>query len=289
MINIENFLSELNKRKVSLFTGVPDSLLKDFCSYLQDNIPKEKNIIAANEGNAVAIAAGHFLATGYPALVYMQNSGLGNAVNPLVSLADSEVYGIPILLLIGWRGEPNVKDEPQHKKQGKITTKLLEVLEIPFDIVSCETQNISEIVEKACKYMKKKQTSYAILARKGSFEEYKGEILPQNNYELSREQAIEIILNSMSENDAIVSTTGKASRELFEIRERNHQSHEKDFLTVGSMGHSSSIALGGALASTKRIFCIDGDGALIMHMGALGIIGDAKPENFFHKALYGCQ
>jgi len=285
MISLHEFLKALKQNGVTMFTGVPDSLLKDFCAYIRDNEIRERNIITANEGNAIALAAGHYLGTGEIALTYMQNSGLGNSVNPLTSLIDKQVYSIPVLLLIGWRGEPGVKDEPQHVKQGRVTTKLLETLEIPYEIVSPETKDIETVVYKAVEYMKSNLSPYAIVVKKDSFEEYKGVGSEGAMRELSREEAIEIIVNSMPSDSVIVSTTGKASRELFEIRERLSQGHERDFLTVGSMGHSSSIALGISLGNGKKVFCLDGDGAVIMHMGSMAIIGDMKPKNFFHIVL----
>lgn len=285
MISLHEFLKALKENGVTMFTGVPDSLLKDFCAYVRDNESPERNIITANEGNAIALAAGHYLGTGEIALTYMQNSGLGNSVNPLTSLVDKQVYSIPVLLLIGWRGEPGVKDEPQHVKQGRVTIKLLETLEIPYEIVSSETKDIEAAVYKAVEYMKSNLSPYAIVVKKGSFEEYKDVGSEGAIRELSREEAIEIIVNSMPSDSVIVSTTGKASRELFEIRERLAQGHKRDFLTVGSMGHSSSIALGISLGNRKKVFCLDGDGAVIMHMGSMAIIGNMNPKNFFHIVL----
>jgi len=280
MMPCKLFYDNLIKNGIDFFTGVPDSLLKDFCAYVTDNAPEEKNIIAANEGNAIALAAGHHLATKKFALVYMQNAGLGNTINPLTSLADEEVYSIPMLLLIGWRGEPDVKDEPQHKKMGKITLQLLETLGIPYVILN---GNYEEIIKNAIIHMKNKKSPYAIVVKKDTFEKYELKNKKITNYELNREGAIKTIVNLLDEDDIVVSTTGMASRELFEIREANKQGHEKDFLTVGSMGHSSSIALGIALEKPDRqVYCFDGDGALIMHMGALAIIGQLKPKNFKH-------
>lgn len=286
MIKCSEFTKSLKKNNVSFYCGVPDSLLKDICAYIQDNVPKERNIITANEGNAVALAAGHYLGTGESALVYMQNSGLGNTINPLASLVDKEVYSIPVLLLIGWRGEPGVKDEPQHIKQGKVTTSLLEVMGIPYKVISSETEDIDSVVEEAAAYMKKEHSPYAIIVKKGTFEPYKLQSEKHCEYEMKREEAIDEIIKSISGNSMIISTTGKASRELFELREAYNKGHENDFLTVGSMGHSSSITLGVALSNSERnIYCLDGDGALIMHMGALGIIGNLKPKNFKHIVI----
>jgi len=280
MIACKSFYDNLIDNEIDFFTGVPDSLLKDFCSYVADNTSEERNIIAANEGNAIALATGYHLATGKFSLVYMQNSGEGNSVNPLTSLADPEVYSIPMLILIGWRGEPGIKDEPQHAKMGKVTLKLLDTLGIPYKILDDDYENKINV---AIEYMKKNKAPYAVVIKKGTFEEYKLQSKKETNYELNREDAIKIIVQLLDDKSIIVSTTGKTSRELFEFREEHKQGHEKDLLTVGSMGHSSSIALGIALAKpNKNVYCFDGDGSLIMHMGALSIIGNLKPNNFKH-------
>lgn len=283
MISPKRFFDILKSNGINFYTGVPDSLLKDFCAYVTDNVSKENHIINSNEGAAVALASGHFIATGSPALVYMQNSGLGNAVNPLLSLADPEVYSIPMLLMIGWRGEPGKKDEPQHRKQGRVMLKMLEALEIKYEVISGCSENIKEIIIMACSYIKEKNSQFALVISDGTFDEYllKKEI--STPYSLSREDAVKIILNKLNEQDVIVSTTGKTSREIFEYREKKQQGHQNDFLTVGSMGHSSQIALGIALEhKEKQIYVIDGDGAVIMHMGSLAILGTDAPENFKH-------
>lgn len=285
MIETCEFYDELTKNNIEFFTGVPDSLLKSFCAYIKDNVDNEKNIIAANEGNAIALAAGYYLSTGKFGLVYMQNSGLGNSINPLVSLADKLVYSIPMLLLVGWRGEPGTKDEPQHEKQGIITTELLDTLEIPYEVLSENTNNeeMKAKIKEAYKYMKENSEPYALVIKKGTFNEYKLKNNPISNFQMTREEAIEIIISKMKENAVIVSTTGMSSRELFELREKQGENHDKDFLTVGSMGHASQIALGVALnRKDKDVYCIDGDGALIMHLGGLAIIGNQEPKNFKH-------
>lgn len=280
MIKCKEFYDCLAKKGINFFTGVPDSLLKDFCAYVTDNTEQKNNIIAANEGNAIGLAAGHYLATGKPGFVYMQNSGLGNCVNPLTSLTDEEVYSIPMLLLVGWRAEPGVKDEPQHIKMGKITLELLRTLGIPYEILE---DDFEKILNKAIAYMKLRKAPFAIVVKKGLFEKYQLKNKNEESYSISREDAIKTILKFLDKNDIVVSTTGKTSRELFELREANKDGHEKDFLTVGCMGHSSSIALGIALQKLNRsVFCFDGDGALIMHMGSLSIIGSLKPKNFKH-------
>lgn len=285
MIEVKAFYDELLKNDIEFFTGVPDSLLKSFCAFIKDNVNCDKNILSANEGNAIGLAAGYHLGTGNIGLVYMQNSGIGNAINPLASLADKLVYSIPMLLVIGWRGEPNKKDEPQHKKQGLITTETLELLGIKYQVLDQNTSNdeMTVIIKKAYKYMKDNNEPYALVIKKDTFEEYQLKNNIINNFEMTREEAIETIINNMSEEALIVSTTGMASRELFELREKYNESHNKDFLTVGSMGHASQIALGIALSNKHReVYCLDGDGALLMHLGGLAIIGNQKPSNFRH-------
>lgn len=278
MIEVKDAYESLVKNGVDMFTGVPDSLLKNICAYITDTAPKGKHIIAANEGNAVGIAAGHYLATGKAALVYMQNSGLGNTVNPLLSLADEKVYSIPMLLMIGWRGEPGVHDEPQHVKQGEVTLSLLDTMQIPYVVL----EDVSQIGKMAALAMERKAPA-ALVIRKGTFGSYKLKNVSMNDNPLSREEALKLVVDHLHANDVIVSTTGKLSRELFEYREARNEGHGHDFLTVGSMGHSSSIALGIAIEKPgRRVFCFDGDGAFIMHTGALGIVASMKPKNFFH-------
>lgn len=286
MIQPENFYNALNKNNINFFSGVPDSLLKDFCAYIMDNVAKERNIIAANEGNAIALAAGHYLATKEIGLVYMQNSGLGNATNPLLSLVDPIVYNIPVLLLIGWRGEPGKKDEPQHIKQGEVTLGLLETMKIKYEILPKNEVNMENSIKKAADYMEETKNPYALIVSKNTFSSYKLKNIIDNGYELNREEVIKHIISNIDDNSVIVSTTGKTSRELFELRQRLNQGHEKDFLTVGSMGHSLSIAMSVALAQPARdVYCIDGDGALLMHMGGLAIVGSMSPRNLKHIVI----
>ena len=269
-----NFFEKLISEGIDFFCGVPDSLLKEFSACLSDRVDFSNNIIAANEGNALAIATGHYLATGKPALVYMQNSGLGNIVNPLLSLVDEEVYNIPVLLVIGWRGEPDIHDEPQHLKQGKLTIPLLETMGIKTEIL----KNINQITN-AVSYMNTTKKPFAFIVKKDLFEKYQNKINIPNSNILTREKSIQTIIEHLKETDIVVSTTGMISRELYE----NRFSHEKDFLTVGAMGHASSIAFGIALEKSKRkVFCFDGDGAFLMHSGALAVIASRKPENFRH-------
>ena len=286
MLNCKEFFDLLHGEEIDFFSGVPDSLLKFFNSYILDNVDQNQHIIAANEGNAIALASGYYLATKKIGLVYMQNSGLGNAINPLVSLSDKEVYGIPVLLLIGWRGEPGEKDEPQHRKQGKITLKLLETLDIPYEILTIDIEDTKRKLSSAIKYMNKFNAPFALVVKKGTFEKYEQINESQQNYELSREKAINLIIDNLDEQNIVVSTTGMISRELFESRIQKKQRHETDFLTVGSMGHASQIALGIAISNPKKqVFCLDGDGSVIMHMGSLGIIGSKQMKNFKHIIL----
>lgn len=283
MVNVEKVYETLLNNEVNFFTGVPDSLLKNICAYITDEVPREKHIIAANEGVAIGIASGYHIASGKLPLIYMQNSGLGNTINPLLSLADEKVYSLPLLLMIGWRGEPGIKDEPQHKKQGEVTLDLLEAMKIPYIILDQNEDVALTQIEDIITSAKKKSIPHAIIIRKDTFNKYKLKNKTVNNYSLSREEAMKLIVDHLQDRDIVVSTTGKLSRELFEYREAKSQSHKADFLTVGSMGHSSSIALGIAIEKPDRnIFCFDGDGAFIMHMGAISNIGDLSPANYYH-------
>tara|TARA_Y100001958_G_C21248681_1_gene581807 strand:- start:6582 stop:7730 length:1149 start_codon:yes stop_codon:yes gene_type:complete len=279
-ISSEKLYNELINHGINFFTGVPDSLLKNFCGYIEDNVKKTSHIIAANEGNAIAIASGHYLATNKIPLVYMQNSGLGNAINPLLSLCDPDVYSIPMIILIGWRGEPGVKDEPQHVKQGKVQKELLDTLDIPYECISKDEKNINEKISKCVSLARKESRPVAILARKGTFEKYIIKNKNNSNNIMSREDALNVIIENINQKSIMVSTTGKTSREIFEIREKRRESHSKDFLTVGSMGHCSSIALGIALSRPEQeVVCIDGDGSLLMHLGSITALVDFKPKN----------
>lgn len=265
------------------FTGVPDSLLKDFCAYVTDHTSPASHIIAANEGGAVALAAGHYLATGRPALVYMQNSGQGNAINPLTSLADEAVFGIPMLLLVGWRGEPGKEDEPQHVTQGRVTLDLFRTLGIDYEVLPDEIVAASRMLERAAETMRAKSAPYALVIRNKTFSSYKLCSQASTDYELNREGALRLVVSAIGCESIVVGTTGGTSRELFELRESAGLSHHADFRTVGCMGHASQIALGIALGRPdRRVFCLDGDGALIMQMGSLAIIGSQSPRNFRH-------
>jgi len=286
MISPEKFYKLLNDSEIDFFTGVPDSLLKDICAYITDNTPKERNIIAANEGNAIGLAAGYHMATGKIPLVYLQNSGIGNTVNPLLSLTDKQVYNIPVLLMIGWRGEPGKKDEPQHITQGEVTLDLLDAMKIPYLVLEGDAKEIEHQLKTAVNTIETSGSSFALVVKKGVFEKYSIKAKLENSYELSREEAIKIIVNHLDGSEVVVSTTGKTSRELFEYREELNQAHDKDFLTVGSMGHSNQIALGIAISKPHRkVICIDGDGAMLMHMGSMAIVGNLAPKNYLHIVI----
>lgn len=283
MLSPKIFIESLAAKGIDFFAGVPDSLLKNVCAFISDTLDDRHNIIAANEGAAVGLAAGHYLATGHIPCVYMQNSGEGNAINPLASLTDKEVYGIPVLLVIGWRGEPGVHDEPQHVKQGKITLPLLDAMGIRHEILSQDETEFRSQLDGAVRHMSETDEAFAFIVRKNTFEPYTLQRHEVNEYPLSREEAIQKVAASLSAKDVIISTTGMISRELFEYRTAQGQGHERDFLTVGSMGHASQIALGIALEKTdRRVWCFDGDGAALMHLGSVAIIADKAPENFVH-------
>lgn len=287
MVNAYNFFLKLMKNDITFFTGVPDSLLKDFSSVLIENCNDKQHIIAANEGNALALASGYHLATNKIALVYMQNSGIGNMINPLLSLNDELVYGIPALILIGWRGQNGIKDEPQHVKQGMITEDIIKTLGVKYYIIDKNMidDDIEQILIESIKYMKKTNKSVSIIVKKGTFFN-DNKVKEKNNEELFlREEALEIILDNANKNSVFISTTGKTSREVFEIRERKKQLHNKDFLTVGSMGHCSQIALAVSLYSEKSVYCIDGEGAMLMHMGAMAVNGTLAQNNFIHIVI----
>ncbi|MBQ8014000.1 MAG: phosphonopyruvate decarboxylase [Treponema sp.] len=286
MIRPSVFYDLLLKNGTDFFAGVPDSLLKNFCAYVTDNAPAEKHIISANEGSATGLATGYHLATGKIPMIYMQNSGEGNMVNPLLSIADPDVYSIPMLIVIGWRGEPGVHDEPQHVKQGKVTCALLDAMKVPYEVLSDNEADLPAQFEKAYKYIKENNAQYAFVIRKGTFDEYKlvNNILVDGK--MSREEAIEKIMLGADDKTAFISTTGMISRELYELRDKHGQNHDRDFLTVGGMGHASQIALGIALQKKDRqIYCLDGDGASIMQMGGMATIGSRKPSNYVHFVL----
>lgn len=282
-MDTKQFVDILLKYGCNLFTGVPDSLLSKFSACLMQQ--KElKHVIAANEGNAVGLAIGNYLATGKPAVVYMQNSGLGNTVNPITSLADPNVYGIPFVLVIGWRGQPGFKDEPQHVKQGEITIGQLNILDIPYIILNSNT-DIEKELPKLFEKMAKRNGPVAIVVEKGALTGNYPLDKKVANSSLSRESAIELLSEKLPKDSIFIATTGKSGRELYEIRERRNEPHN-DFLTVGGMGHASSIALGICMSEKERkVVCLDGDGAFLMHMGASAVINSCRPKNLVHILL----
>ena len=285
MLDQKLVFEKLASLGVDFFTGVPDSYLNGFCNFALTNFP-ERNIIAANEGNAVGIAAGHYIATGRVPLVYMQNSGMGNALNPLVSLADVDVYAIPMIILIGWRGQGNTEPKhPQHKLQGQITPGICELENIPYTVLEDDDGAFAAAAEKAAAYCKSERRPYALIAPKGVMA---GEKVNDVNdlYPMSREEAIEVILDNMPKDAIFSATTGRATRELFFLRERRGETKAHDFLNVGSMGHASSVALGIALEKPdRRVVALDGDSAAIMHMGALTMVSKLNVPNYMHVVL----
>lgn len=285
MLNSKKIFDYLFEKEIKFYTGVPDSLLKNFCSYITDHTDKSNHIIAANEGNALSLGIGYHLSTNKIPLVYMQNSGLGNIINPLLSLADNDVYSTQALLMIGWRGEPGVKDEPQHKKQGRITLDLLDTMEVPYEVLSADDteQTAIEKISSIINLIKEHGKVSALVVKKNTFEKYSLNKTMKTSYDMYREDAIKIIIDELTNKDIFISTTGVTSRELFEYREELGQSHENDFYTVGGMGHASQIALGVALQNKKNeVYCLDGDGALLMHMGSAAIVAQQNCDNYKH-------
>ncbi|MBS0282523.1 MAG: phosphonopyruvate decarboxylase [Proteobacteria bacterium] len=287
MIAADTFLSFLDREGIRFFAGVPDSLLQSFCAEVSRSIPAERNVIAANEGSAIALAAGYYLGTGNAGCVYLQNSGLGNAVNPLTSLMDPEVYGIPVLMMIGWRGELvdgiQLKDEPQHVKQGRITGPMLDCLDIPYEILGAKTENPEARVIALLARMRNESRPVALVVRKDTFAAAKNPAAA-SRYRMTREDVLKALVDALPEDVIVVGTTGKTSRELYEIRLARGREPGHDFLTVGAMGHALQIACGLALARPERkVICIDGDGAFIMHMG--GSTTAAAIPNLIHAVI----
>lgn len=285
------FLDLVQSRGTTFFTGVPDSLLKEACACISDTVPSTNHVITANEGTAVAAAAGHHMATGQVPLVYLQNSGIGNTVNPLLSLASPRVYSVPMLLMLGWRGEPGVKDEPQHVLQGEVMCDLLRDMAVPYDVLPADEAAAAAVLDSALEHCREHQGPYALLVKKGTFDKYVRpggaavtSPLPTNVHDrLLPREAILGHIASVFPSSPLVTTTGFCSREMFEMRVANGQGHDHDFLTVGSMGHCSSIALGIALSRPKvETIAVDGDGAAIMHMGAFVTAGTSGASNFKH-------
>lgn len=275
----------LAKYGITFYTGVPDSFLNGFCDYALINFP-ERNIIAANEGNAIAIAAGHYFASREIPLVYMQNSGMGNAVNPLVSLVDRNLYAVPMILLIGWRGQPGIGDHPQHELQGEITLNMLDMMHIPYAILKDDETEFMAILAKAAAYCRQVRQPYGLVAPKGVMAAAEKRNIRDSVYPMSREEAMEIILEHMPEDTIYAATTGRATRELFFLRKKRKETKDHDFLNVGSMGHASSVALGIALERIDRnIVVLDGDSAAMMHMGAMTMVSKLNVPNYMHVVL----
>jgi len=286
MLNPQEFIECLKENGVEFFTGVPDSLLKELCACIAHTSRTDRHIIAANEGGAVALALGYHLATRNIPLVYLQNSGLGNIINPLLSLADGEVYSIPMLFVIGWRGEPGFHDEPQHKKQGRVMLPMLEAMEIPVSVLGPELDHAGTIVKDALTYVRKTSAPYALIIKQHTFGPFVSPRTEKTEFPLTREEAIQQVIDALEQRDVVISTTGMPSREVYEYRSKRGDGHHRDFLTVGGMGHASQIALGIALQRPERsVYCLDGDGALLMHMGALALNGTLKPRNLKHIIL----
>ena len=282
MIKVENLINVLKKNKVDFFTGVPDSILKKFSIYI-DKYSKKKHVLATNEGAATALGIGYYLSTKKIPCIYLQNSGLSNAINPLISISSKEVYSIPLLLLIGWRGSPRQPDEPQHKAKGKITTQLLKLLNIDFCILRKE-KDLPKI-QKLIKSANKKKRVVACLVEKNILISENEQIKKLRNKFILRSEFIENFLKLISKKSKIISTTGYTSRELMDVRKNKKINNGQDFYMVGGMGHSVSVALGYALHSNKTTYCLDGDGSALMHLGALRTVGFLQNKNFKHIIL----
>ena len=282
MLTPSDYLRVLTDAGVTFFTGVPDSLLKEFCACVTTTLKPEDHLIAANEGASVGLAIGHYLGTGSLPLVYLQNSGLGNTVNPLMSLASPAVYGTPMLLMLGWRGEPGKKDEPQHVHQGRVMIKLLEDMDLPVVVLSDDILEAEVQTKAAAQKAHDISGPVALVVKKNTFDKYSAP-KAEADLPMGREEAIIAAAEVLEDNAAVICTTGMPSRELFEFRARNEAGHHRDFLTVGGMGHASQIALGLAMAQPARpVYCFDGDGAALMHMGSMAITGQSKAKNFIH-------
>jgi phosphonopyruvate decarboxylase len=294
MIDPARFVDACREQGITFYTGVPDSLLKHLNSQIMGGLAREQQVIAANEGAAVGIAIGHYLRTGRPAAVYLQNSGFGNLVNPLLSLADPDVYGVPMLVIIGWRGQVGIPDEPQHVKQGRVMARLLDALELPWAVLPKEPADAEQALKTAVTTALGRASPYLLMVEKGTFGEPGATAAPPRAAgRPSREEALVALAEAVGDQAVIVSTTGMLSRELFEHRVRTGTERageagggNRDFLTVGGMGHACSIALGVAMREPQReVWCFDGDGALLMHLGSLAVIADHAPANYFHAVF----
>ena len=284
MINPSLFYNKITS-KIDFISGVPDSLLKEFNACILENHPKNQHIIAPNEGVSLSLAIGNYISTGKISLIYLQNSGFGNLFNPLISLADKDIYGIPLLIIIGWRGEPGIKDEPQHYKQGLVQEDLLFSSKLKYEILSENFNNAKTQIDELIEYAYKFKAPTFLLVKKNTFSKYQTRDSKPNSKLLSREKAIKTILKLFDNETVFVGTTGKASRELYFIREESNLPHNKDFLTVGGMGHASSIATGISMNYNGNVVCLDGDGSLLMQMGSLVTNAKYASSKFFHIIL----
>lgn len=285
MVNQKELFEALDGMGVDFFTGVPDSFLNDFCLYMTNNMTVEQHVMAANEGNAIAIAAGHYIATGKLPLVYMQNSGIGNAINPLLSLTHNCVYGIPMLLVIGWRGDPAINDHVQHKKQGELTPVLMEDMDIPYVILD-DDATVIEKFRWAADKTREISSPVALIAKKSILtQKEKKQEYPESSL-MNREEAISAVIDVMGEDAIYLGTTGRATRELHEQLKQHGIVSGHEWQNVGSMGHVSSVALGIAISQPERcVVVFDGDAAAVMHMGSIATIGRYQPNNLIHVVL----
>ena len=280
MIKVNHLIKTLNKNKINFFTGVPDSILKELSFYLEK---KKNHIIATSEGSAISIGIGHYLSTQNIPCIYMQNSGLSNALNPLISIAHKKVYSIPLILIIGWRGSSRVKDEPQHNVKGKITESILKLLNIKYTILRSDS-DLNKF-DKQIKYAKKNSSVVACLIEQGTLEKIKTINQKKDSYKLDKEFFLKTLLQVLKKNSKIISSTGYNSRELMYLRDKYKITNSKDFYMVGGMGHTASVALGYSLSNNKKTICLDGDGSLLMHLGSIKTSGTFAKKNFKYILL----
>ncbi len=282
MIKVQTLINLLKKNNCNFFTGVPDSVLKELSSFLQ-NEDRNKHLIATNEGSAVSIGIGNYLSTKKIPCVYMQNSGLSNALNPLISIAHKKVYSIPLILVIGWRGSPRLKDEPQHNVKGKITEDILKLLNIKYTILR-SYKDLSKF-DKQIKFAKKNHSTVACLIEQGILEKNKKINKKKEFYKLNKELFLKTLLENIEKKIKIISSTGYTSRELMYLRKKYKLNNAKDFYMVGGMGHASSVALGYSLSNNNKTICIDGDGSFLMHLGSIKTAGTFAKKNFKYILL----
>ena len=282
MIKVNSLINLFKRNKTDFFTGVPDSVLKELSYYLQ-NKSKKNHVIASNEGSAISLGIGHYLSTKKVPCIYMQNSGLSNALNPLISIAHEKVYSIPLILVIGWRGSPNIKDEPQHNVKGQITQSILRLLNIKYTIIRSDTD--LKKFEKQIKVGKKKSSIVACLIEQGTFEKIERKKKKNDFYKLDKTLFLKTLLETLEKDTKVISSTGYNSRELIYLRDKYKIKDSRDFYMVGGMGHTVSVALGYSLSSKKKTLCIDGDGSLLMHLGSIKTAGTFADKNFKYILL----